>query len=509
MESYGKKYIYKITGLLPYPKQKQIMNEPQIGEDFVLCNNKIKQRNNNDIISNESSNISYHNKSGNYDIIDGVLKKKSSASPNHKIQVYHIKNTTKDHNHNKQQVKHSNSISEGKENDMTTEGSSFHKVQNQSSYENDCTGTHMHFVNVKLQNNDNNNKNSNTNNSNNNININPLLEFKTSLPKILYNKKIRHERPYFNKIKEPQLLKHSKQENKNEMDHILNDTQFKPKTKKEYLQCFGSTVQKLPYNSHNKQTDKIGPGSYSLNYNTISEKLKRTLNFTKGFSTSLTPSNNLHKILKYKNKHNQPGPGWYNIASSFIKKSFSNYSTFLSSERRFSLTDLSYKNNMRSLHFPEHNSNKDTNQPNKPQYIQYSMNERYLRKTASSDILNIDYNKVYLQHHYKTKILNDTNNIQNKQNINQQAYAPFGSYIERFEDPVNKQEIYSDYSPGQYSGDLIKKYQHGNKQFFFRNDYGIVKDFFGNNGIDSPGYKNLDSYFDWHKKSYNTMYINN
>lgn len=507
MESYGKKYIYKNTSLPPYSKHKSTINECQNGDEVVLYNNKIRHHNNNNnILSNESSNIS------NYDIVDGLLKKKTSLTPNHKIKIYHIKNITKEQNNinnNIQQLKHSNSISEGKENDMTTEGSSFHKVQNQSSYENDCNGTLMHLVNVQLQNIDNNNNNAN-NNNNNNINVS-TLEIKQSLPKILYNKKIRHERPYFNKIKEPQLITRNKQDNENEMENILNNTQFKPKTKKEHLQCFGSTVQKITYNINNKQTNKIGPGSYSLNYNNISEKLKRTLNFTKGFSKALTPSNNIHKIIKYKTKyqHKQPGPGWYNISSSFIKKSFSNYSTFLSSERRFSLTNLSTKNNMRSLYLPEHNYTKDTIQPNKPQYIQYSMNERYLRKTPSTDILNIDYNKIYLQHHYKTKILNDKNNIKNKQNEHKQSYAPFGSYIERFEDPVNKQEIYSDYSPEQYSGDLIKKYQHGHKQFFFRNDYGIVKDFFRNKGTDSPGYMNLDSYFDWHKKSYNTMYINN
>ena len=282
----------------------------------------------------------------------------------------------------------------------------------------------------------------------------------------------------------------------------FNLNRYQSKTNE--FQNFGSSmergIKKLPL------TDRIlnpGPGTYFQDtFKQFREKYKNKINPT--FSKS-------KRMENFLNKSSAIGPGEYNILEKGIigKKSFSNIGTF-SSEKRFpefinkSANDININYNFQessdnNISFSRKNNIKKIF--NIKRYINV---EQEIKKQMNKKLKNekADFNN------YQTPEI--INVIQNKINSKINHYSsvkhPFMSGLGRF--PINRDvERSKNRGPGSY--ELIKKVD---QQFLCHAPFNSsqekeIKMLNRTNSFISPAKYNIDSYFDWNKKSFNIMFL--
>lgn len=289
---------------------------------------------------------------------------------------------------------------------------------------------------------------------------------------------------------------------------------FKMKSTKEEFQSFGSSS--LRFKGRFDENSNIGPGCYfneekEFENNKNNEYIKKYKNYHKNYNNSIdkASSSTIQSIIKEKNSINNPGPGAYSINREILKESNPNIKgIFGSSEKRFiekELNDLpiAYNENSKNEWIKFNNENKD-NRSIKPIT---SLSQLEQKKEISNKIINENKEEVPSVGTYNPdKIFSIDYKISK-----QSRQTPFSSLSKRFNE--HKQ---SDIGPGYYyrnmsmSKEILSQNQK-NAPFLSNQkrineegsqEKGKVKE--SNVG---PGYYNLNSYFDWNKKSYNVQFI--
>jgi hypothetical protein len=257
----------------------------------------------------------------------------------------------------------------------------------------------------------------------------------------------------------------------------------------------------------------IGPGSY---FRDTFKKFSHINNYK-------NKQNSWGKNIGREDSHNLKrsssnlGPGSYNITKNFEKKSFNNYGSF-SSEKRFDLSYLPENNNLSFL-----NSNNNIGNPGPGSYNYEDPWVKDVNKMVKrTSLVNVDEeirkaenkrNKekrpdfnLYQNDKYINII---QNNIRNKQNPFTSEHMPFSSGSKRFK--MSKSQSCEDLGPGRYD---IYKYEKKPGKIEpiiapFSTNEERKPTYLGNieNNKLSPGSYNLDSYFDWNKKSFNALFI--
>ena len=297
---------------------------------------------------------------------------------------------------------------------------------------------------------------------------------------------------------------------KKSKNYLSNYKLIKRLTKPEEFQFFGSSNERNTGLALILSTNtKVGPGSYF--HNTYKKFQNLYLN-TKKYSWE--KSRETEGKFRLRRSLSNLGPGSYNIDRSLEKKSFNSFGNF-SMEKRFSLSNVSQMKDQQN-EYEEGNPGpgsynliepwtKDiTKMVKKPILVNA---EKEIKKIVKieKDENQPDFNN-YQKDHYINII---QENIKKKANPYESINTPFLSGDDRFK-PINKDQYY-DIGPGKY--DLFKK---GQKTRIFhsilapfnsleqRNPKYIQKT---NNNV-APGEYSKDSYFDWNKKSFNTMFMN-
>lgn len=280
-------------------------------------------------------------------------------------------------------------------------------------------------------------------------------------------------------------------------------------TSSESFQCFGSRTNRFN-NSNLINNDLPGPGAYyktqenklnkkrnkaksSMKFNMnmrINDIDKKKLNTT--FSVSNRADNFLNKLK------NSPGPGYYNTSSNWKKNINPNtQGKFGSSEDRFPIykaenTDQGPGSYLQLDTFkPKFNSNLKVNK-NKihEDRLDFRVNKNDVVPSVGSydpDIIhNIDYNL----HKKVSKV--------------SAVFAPFNSLQRRF-NKVKKDKYLLNLGPGYYHKEskIIDKFNNGvsfNSTSQRNFDMGMKN-------IVGPAKYNMNSWFDWNKKSFNINFI--
>ena len=295
-------------------------------------------------------------------------------------------------------------------------------------------------------------------------------------------------------------------------NYLLNFNKIRYNYPPEEFQFFGSSNERKTSESLilNHFTN-VGPGSYFRN----TFKRFNNLNNNKNKKSSWEQSIGRDDKPKLKRSSSNLGPGCYNITKNFEKKSFNSYGNF-SSEKRF---DLSY--------LPQNNLslNENGNGGGNPGPGSYNFNDPWIKDIRKmirrQSLVNVeeeirkdkmkkekekrpDFN-IYQNDKYINII---QNNIKNKMNPYTSENMPFLSGAKRFK--LKKSYSSEDIGPGTY--DLFKKGMKtkifNSKLTPFSSNAERKPTYLGkaNNQL-APGQYEVDSYFDWNKKSFNAMFI--
>jgi hypothetical protein len=284
----------------------------------------------------------------------------------------------------------------------------------------------------------------------------------------------------------------------------IKSSQFKRKFVPEFKQFFGSKLERF---LKNKENNSLGPGQYFTN-EIDKDNLNSTYYFSKTQKNFAPFSIKSERFSKSVENKDFPGPGNYETQSSFKKKFLQTFSKFGTTEKRFAdngKTKWQYKT------------------PGPGSYIDINTNST-IGKIKEYTINNFYKNPIF-------SIYNNTFYKPNKiQNIkpNKDVIPPIGLYnpdmiytidynIKKknkdnngkiaFDSGVSKEkkEEKSSLGPGYYYREkkIIKK------QIMPPFNQGDIKSKFldSNQILNGPGQYNLDSYYDWNKKSYNVNFV--
>ena len=220
----------------------------------------------------------------------------------------------------------------------------------------------------------------------------------------------------------------------------------------------------------NKDNGTPGPGEYNPNYDNNYHKNKLQSK-TKGVFGS-SEVRFIKKISEQINKHPDTGPGSYLGLYEYNKKlPFTN----------------PYKSNIKKGHI-------------------FDIDENNIKRKAeiNNKLINRDNNKMPSVGMYNP---DKVYNIQNKliKNINKisSVFVPFNSQQRRF-DKIKKDKYKQNIGPGYYYKENNVEYTQKGKPFNTTVSKGF--EFPLNNKL-GPGDYNLNSYFDWNKKSYNVYFV--
>lgn len=317
------------------------------------------------------------------------------------------------------------------------------------------------------------------------------LPFKITKPK-LHKEKTTYDKSLFAEVEpdKPEL---------NYRNRLFNYTQFEIKPVKELLQCFGSTLSRRHFASlNNGQTP--GPGSYINDYNYLMKKasLLNRHNNIKQFNENYKEKK---WIAAIKNNKQTPGPGQYNISRNIGKDKFTKIEQFQSSEKRFHVSSTDDEHYPGPGYYIKIKSwkNDKYNKTNKPVYQKYP---QIMRKSISCDSL---WQKKEREDLIK-KIENDTSERQSSFKDNLEKYSPFGSRLNKFS-KISNYDVNKN-GPGSYCNDIIHKLppEKLRPDFFFKSKDKKGLLFNDNEFKDVPHSFKRDSYFQWNKKSYNSIY---
>lgn len=296
-------------------------------------------------------------------------------------------------------------------------------------------------------------------------------------------------------------------------------TAFKQKDIPEYRQFFGSKLERFKNFGNSSEDNQLSPATYfnnndnenSANVLIQKEKMSRTAGNAPFFSRT-------NRFFKIKSKQNNPGPGEYDPPQQFsqsLKKSkkFSNtFSRFGSTEKRFS------ENKSTKWKF-------DT--PGPGSYIDpYSATGTFNTVKFRGMIINIEKAKSLSRTHYE-----NLNADIRQFNINKNVVPPVGQYNpdmifsinynnqkKKIKQANNKDVAFN--SGKSKKGDKIELdnlgpgyYYHEKKKIskqmyppFNQSDRKWKNQYVGE-FITGPGQYNIDSYFNWNKKSYNINFV--
>ena len=291
-------------------------------------------------------------------------------------------------------------------------------------------------------------------------------------------------------------------------NYLLNFNKIRYNYPPEEFQFFGSSNERKTSESLIlNQFPNVGPGSYFRN----TFKRFNNLNTNKNKKSSWEQSIG-RDDKKLKRSSSNLGPGSYNIIKDFDKKSFNSYGNF-SSEKRF---DLSY--------LPQNNSTLNENSEGNPGPGSYNFNDPWIKDIRKmirrQSLVNVEEEirkgrmkkekekKPDFNIYQNDKFINIIqNNVKSKMNPYTSENMPFLSGAKRFR--LNKSYSSEDIGPGTY--DLFKKGAK-TKKFNsviapFSSNAERKPTYFKLNNKLSPGQYELESYFDWNKKSFNAMFI--
>ena len=341
---------------------------------------------------------------------------------------------------------------------------------------------------VQNNNNDNQNKKNNNNNNNNKNIMNCRIINVKNENKKLPNKKETFESVIQKNYPGPGYYYDS-----------IKSSQFKNKLVPEFKQFFGSKLERF---IRKKENNNLGPGQYFND-----EINKNNLIFSKTQKNFAPFSIRSERFSKSVENKDFPGPGNYETKSSFKKKFLETFSKFGSTEKRFSdngKTKWQYKT-------PGPGSYIDINSNSSIGKIkEYTLNNFY--KNPIFSIYN-NINKPNNLHNLTSKkdvippiglynpdmIYTIDYNVKKKNKDNNGKIA-FDSGV-----PKEKKEEKSSLGPGYYYREkkIIKK------QIMPPFNQGDIKSKYldSNQMLNGPGQYNLDSYYDWNKKSYNVNFV--
>ena len=295
-------------------------------------------------------------------------------------------------------------------------------------------------------------------------------------------------------------------------NYFLNFNKIRYNAPLEDFQFFGSSNERKTSESLIlSKFPNIGPGSYFKN----TYKKLNIINSSKNKQNAWEKSLGRDDLPQLKRSSSNIGPGSYNLIKNFGKKSFNSYGS-LSSEKRF---DLSY--------LPENNLalNENDNNIGNPGPGSYNFNDPWIKDIKKMikrpTLVNVE-EEIRKKNNKKDKerkpdfniYQNDKfiniiqNNIRNKANPYASENMPFLSGEKRFK--LSKSSSSVDLGPGKYNifnkgminqkfKSLIVPFSSNSERkpaYFGKSDSGIA-----------PGQYDLDSYFDWNKKSFNAMFI--
>ena len=247
---------------------------------------------------------------------------------------------------------------------------------------------------------------------------------------------------------------------------------------KEEFQFFGSSSSK--YLKKNNNNEKVGPGSY----------FKENESFIKKRIFKYNPK--VIKLRKSESENNMiPGPGNYNIAHNFLKKNFSNIHSFNSCEKRFKEKHLNenFPGPGNYIKLNEWNNNNNNNK----KYIYKILKDKKNKKEEIDLFSTFDYD---------SNIYSIEKKNEKKMKLNLNNSAPFGIQSKKFE--KQKYSTGENIGPGTYTKNIINYVKKNNRIIYYKEKEEI---FNNQNKLNLPNYYGEDSYFDWHKKSYNIQYV--
>lgn len=300
---------------------------------------------------------------------------------------------------------------------------------------------------------------------------------------------------------------------------------FKTQEFPEYKQFFGSKVERF---GKIKVNSFVGPGSYFINDNkkNIDNNVNNSSNSKQSFIFKGKMSSTIENFVPFNlgeerfsksqgQKGDIPGPGQYKIRGIFsankikIRKIYKRLNNFGSSEKRFpdrGNTKLEYETPGADSYLKKHSKLEklmlfsNTNNLYRSRYISHVKkdNKKILIKKRKSDsvppvglyhpemIYTIDYN--------------------NKKKITQSREiegVAFESRVNR--KSLKKSQTGNNIGPGYYFNEKViknlQKYPPFNQSCKKRNkDSSDIM-------INGPGQNNIDSYYDWNKKTFNITFI--
>ena len=291
-------------------------------------------------------------------------------------------------------------------------------------------------------------------------------------------------------------------------NYLLNFNKIRYNYPPEEFQFFGSSNERKTSESLIlNHFPNVGPGSYFRNTFKRFNNLNNNKNKKSSWEQSIGRDDK-----KLKRSSSNLGPGSYNIIKDFDKKSFNSYGNF-SSEKRF---DLSY--------LPQNNSTLNEYSEGNPGPGSYNFNDPWIKDVRKmirrQSLVNVEEEirkgrmkkekekKPDFNIYQNDKFINIIqNNVKSKMNPYSSENMPFLSGSKRFR--LNKSYSSEDIGPGTY--DLFKKGAK-TKKFNsviapFSSNAERKPTYFKLNNKLSPGQYELDSYFDWNKKSFNAMFI--
>ncbi len=247
------------------------------------------------------------------------------------------------------------------------------------------------------------------------------------------------------------------------------------------FQFFGSSSSKYNIiNINNISNDNIGPGSYFKDERPFLKK--------KFFKS------NSQKVFSLQKKENEkilfPGPGDYNISTNFIKKPISNFHCFNSCEKRFNEKIIN-ENFPGPGKYIKLNNWDLKNKFNLKKYIFKKENENFIIRSNDNNISPFNYN-------LNNYSIEKKNEKQIKKN-----YVPFGVQSKKFIQIKNSTG--ENIGPGSYIKNIININKKNNNIHFYNKNYKDKS--YSLNNLNLPISYGEDSYFDWHKKSFNIQYV--
>ena len=294
------------------------------------------------------------------------------------------------------------------------------------------------------------------------------------------------------------------------------------KSVSEGFQCFGSRTSRFNPFIVGQDNYQPGPGSYFRKNDIVQTKKrvkvaksKNKLNRKRVYSLHNNKSNSLVGFGSAKRsttfdqnsifeKNNSPGPGYYNTSSNWNKANDeTSKAIFGSTETRF-VPKKSSQCNTPYLPIFDYNKKFEVRVNPMKQIKKSKLHEDILESNGQQKhiIVNKDI-KPSVGSYNPDKTLNIDFKLHKNVSKVSTVYAPFNSLQRRFE-KAKKEAFKLNVGPGYYYKDKRVVMEQNGPAF---KSTSKRKELFNGKSNIGPGKYNLNSWFDWNKKTYNISYI--